>query len=74
MISVDQSSFPPLEKKLTVFLEERIHGLNLETMSTLDDRVNLHYQYRRQSKFNWSAFTNDLNQLAGTAKVDVFVS
>ena len=74
MISVDQSSFPPLEKKLTVFLEERIHGLNLETMSTLDDRVNLHYQYRRQSKFNWSAFTNDLNQLAGTAKIDVFVS
>ena len=74
MISVDQPSFPPLEKKLTAFLEERIHGLNLETMSTLDDRVNLHYQYRRQSRFNWSAFTNELNQLAGTAKVEVFVS
>jgi len=73
MISVDQPSFPPLEKKLTAFLEERIHGLNLETMSTLDDRVNLHYQYRRQSRFNWPAFTNELNQLAGTAKVEVFV-
>ncbi len=74
MISVDQPSFPPLEKKLTAFLEERIHGLSLETMSTLDGRVNLHYQYRRQSRFNWSAFTNELNQLAGTAKVEVFVS
>ena len=73
MISVDQPSFPALEKKLASFLGERIHGLNLETMSTLDDRVNLHYQYRRQSRFNWSAFTNELNQLAGTAKVEVFV-
>ena len=73
MISVDQPSFPPLEKKLMAFLEERIHGLNLETMSTLDDRVNLHYQYRRQSGFDWTTFTNELNQLAGTAKVEIFV-
>ena len=73
MISVDQTSFPALEKKLTAFLEERIHGLNLETMSTLDDRVSLHYQYRRESGFNWTSFTNELNQLAGTAKVEVFV-
>jgi len=43
-------------------------------MSTLDDRVSLHYQYRKQSGFNWTAFTSELNQLAGTAKVEVFVS
>jgi hypothetical protein len=73
MISVDQSSFPALEKKLTVFLGERLHGLSLDTMSTLDDRISLHYQYRRQSGFDWAAFTNELNQLAGTAKVEVFV-
>lgn len=74
MISVDQPSFPVLERKLTEFLKERLHGLSLETMSTLDDRVGLHYQYRRQSGFDWAAFTNELNQLAGTAKVEVFVS
>ena len=73
MISVDQLAFPALEKKLTAFLKERLHGLSLETMSTLDDRVGLHYQYRRQSGFDWAAFTNELNQLAGTAKVEVFV-
>jgi hypothetical protein len=73
MISVDQSSFPALEKKLTAFLGERLHGLSLDTMSTLDDRISLHYQYRRQSGFDWAAFTNELNQLAGTAKVEVFV-
>jgi len=73
MISVDQSSFPTLEKKLTAFLRERLRGLNLENMSTLDDRVGLHYQYRRQSGFDWAAFTNELNQLASPAKVEVFI-
>lgn len=73
MISVDQSAFPTLEKKLTEFLKERLRGLNLENMSTLDDRVGLHYQYRRQSGFDWAAFTNELNQLASPAKVEIFI-
>jgi hypothetical protein len=73
MISVDQSSFPALEKKLKSFLGERLRGLSLDTMSTIDDRVSLHYQYRRESGFDWTGFTNELNQLAGPAKVEVFV-
>lgn len=73
MISVDQSSFPVLEKKLGSFLTERLRGLSLDTMSTMDDRVNLHYQYRRQSNYDWTGFNNDLNQIAGAAKVEVFV-
>jgi hypothetical protein len=74
MISVDQQSFPLVEKKLMEFLKERIRGLSLETISTLDGHVGMHYQYRRQSGFDWASFTNDLNQLAGTAKVQIFVS
>ncbi len=74
MIAVDQTSYPAVENKLTSYLKLKLRGLNLETMSTMEDRVSLHYQYRRQSDFDWSAFTNELNQLAGTAKVEVFVS
>jgi len=73
MISVDQPSYPGLEGKLTAFLRERLGGLRLETMSMLEDRVSLHYQYRRRTGFDWTAFTSDLNQLAGTAKVEIFV-
>ena len=73
MISVDQPSFPAMEKKLTTFLGKRLRGLSLDTMSTIDDRINLQYQYRRQSHFDWAAFTNELNQLAGAVKVEVFV-
>ncbi|MFA5066193.1 MAG: DUF4956 domain-containing protein [Dehalococcoidia bacterium] len=74
MIAVDQTSYPAVENKLTSYLKSKLRGLNLETMATMEDRVSLHYQYRRQSGFNWSAFTNELNELAGTAKVEVFVS
>ena len=73
MISVEQSSFPTLEKKLTEFLRERLRSLSLENMSTLDDRVGLHYQYRRQSGFDWAAFTSELNQITSPAKVEIFI-
>ena len=73
MISVDQPSFPDLEGKLTTFLRERLRGLRLETMSVLEDRVSLHYQYRQQTGFDWTAFTSELNQLAGPAKVEIFI-
>lgn len=73
MISVDQTSFPGLEKRLTAFLKERLRGLRLETMSVLEDRVSLHYQHRRQTGFDWATFTNDLTQLAGPAKVEIFI-
>jgi len=73
MIAVDQPSFPALEKKLTAFLREQLGSPSLETMSTVDDRVSLHYQYRRQRGFDWAAFTNELNDIAGKAKVEIFV-
>ena len=73
MISVDQASFPDLEKELTAFLRERLRGLRMETMSVLENRVSLHYQHRRQTGFDWATFTNDLNQLAGPAKVEIFI-
>jgi hypothetical protein len=73
MISVDQPSYAGLEGKMSAFLKERLGGLSLETMSVVDERVSLHYQYRRRTDFNWAAFTNDLSQLAGPAKVEVFI-
>jgi hypothetical protein len=73
MVSLDQAHFPALEKKLTRFLTERLSGLNLETMSSVDNRISLHYQYRKKSNFDWTAFSNELNVLTGPAKVEVFV-
>ena len=73
MISVDQPSYAGLEAKMTAFLKEKLGGLKLETMSVLEERVSLHYQYRKRGGFDWAAFTGELNQLAGPAKVELFI-
>jgi hypothetical protein len=73
MISVDQPSYAGLESRMSAFLKEKLRGLRLETMSVLEDRVSLHYQYRKRTGFDWPAFTSELNQLAGSAKVELFI-
>ncbi len=73
MISVAQPSFPDLESKMTAFLKGRLGSLRLETMSVIEDRVSLHYQYRKKTDFDWTAFTNELNQLDTSAKIEIFV-
>ena len=73
MLSLEQASFPELEEKITGFLNQRLRGLSMESLSTLDDKVSIHYQYRRQHGFNWSAFTKELQQMAGKTKVEIFI-
>jgi len=73
LISVDQSAYSGLEEKLGAFLRERLPGLRMETMSVMDDRVNLQYQYRRRREFDEATFTREVTQLAGATRVDIFV-
>ena len=74
VISVDRDSFEGAEPRLAAFLEERVPGLKLVSASTLDDRVSLHYQYRRSRGFDWPAFFRELQQVAHPAKVETFLS
>ena len=73
MISVDRDSFEGAEPRLAAFLEERVPGLKLVSASTLDDRVSLHYQYRRSRGFDWPTFFRDLERVAHPAKVETFL-
>jgi hypothetical protein len=73
MISVDQSAYKDIEPRLTGFLKERLGGLRLDTMSVMDDRVSLHYQYRRKADIDWADFTAGLNRAAEPSPVDVFI-
>jgi hypothetical protein len=73
MIAVDQSAFSDIEGRLTTFLKQRLQGLRMETMSVMEDRVSLHYQYRTQRGFDWTTFTADLNHLAEPGKIEVFI-
>jgi hypothetical protein len=73
MISLDQMDFARLESSLKSFLTERLKSLSLQSVSTVDGRVNLQYQYKRQPTLDWAAFVNELNQATGPATVEVFV-
>ncbi len=73
MISVTQSDFGRLEERLKGFLSSRLKSLKLESMSVVDSRVNLQYQYKKEPSLDWTAFANDLNQTTAPATVEIFV-
>lgn len=73
MLSVNQSAYTELEGKLSDFLKKNLTGLRLVTMSVIEDRVSLNYQYHKRAKFDWAAFTNELNKVSGKAKVEMFI-
>ena len=74
IISIDQSLFHSLETKLTAFLDERVPGLTLVTMSMLDNRTSLHYQYRRSKGFDPTAFSHELEGFTSPANVEAFIN
>jgi hypothetical protein len=73
MLSVDQQAYARLESKLTVFLKKQLPGLRMVTMSVIEDKVSLNYQYRKRTGFDWAVFTSELNKVAGTAKLEMFI-
>lgn len=73
MLSINQSAYTELEAKLSDFLKKNLTGLRLVTMSVIEDRVSLNYQYHKRANYNWAAFTNEVNKLAGKAKVEMFI-
>jgi Domain of unknown function (DUF4956) len=73
MLSLGQPDFERLEGKLKGFLAERLKSLSLQSMSIVDGRVNLQYQYKQQPAHDWTAFVNELNRATAPAAVEIFV-
>jgi len=73
MISLDRKDFDLLEGKVKGFLAAKLKGLSLESMSVVDSRVNLQYQYKQQAALDWTTFANELNQTTAPATVEMFV-
>ena len=73
MLCIPQTDFSRLESQLKSFLTSRLKNLKLESMSMVDSRVNLQYQYKQEPTLDWTAFANDLNQATAPATVEIFV-
>jgi hypothetical protein len=73
MISMEQAEFAQVESKVKELLGAQLKGLKLESMSVVDGKVNLQYQYRRQAAFDWPAFTTEVTAAAAPARLELFV-
>ena len=73
MISLDQADFAQLEGKVKDLLSTKLKSPKLESMSMVDGKVNLQYQYRKQSTFDWTAFTNELTAATAPSRLEIFV-
>jgi hypothetical protein len=73
MISMEQADFASIEGKVKDFMATRLKGLQLESLSMVDGKVNLQYQYRKQSTFDWTVFTNELTSTTAPARLELFV-
>ena len=73
MISLEQADFERVEDTVKTYLTDRLRGLRLESMSVVDGKVNLQYQYRKRPSFDWTAFTNELSAAVAPTRLEIFV-
>ncbi len=73
MISMEQADFAKVESKVKGLLNAQLKGVKLESMSVVDGKVNLQYQYRRQSDLDWAAFTKEITATVAPARLELFV-
>jgi hypothetical protein len=73
MISFDQADFAQVGDKVKDHLSGRLGGLKLASMSLVDGKVNLQYQYRKRAAFDWAAYVQELTAVAAPARLEVFV-
>jgi hypothetical protein len=72
MISMEKDVFSNREEQLNRFLADSLVDLNMKTMSVMDGRVSLHYQFRKKSDFDKSAFIRKLHSISEPGKVEIF--
>jgi hypothetical protein len=73
MLSINQAGYTELESKLSDYLKKQLPGLRMVTMSVIEDKVSLNYQYHKRAGFDWATFTSELNKLAGKTRVEMFI-
>jgi hypothetical protein len=73
IIAIDQQSYEGTEQKLGSFLKEKLHGLRLDTVSVVDGRLSLHYQYQQRPGIDSMALINEIKQITGPSNTEVFI-
>lgn len=74
IITLHTNDYGAVEPKVLRFLEERLHGLQQESLSSTPDRVSLQFRFRSSAQAElWGEFSSDLNAAIAPAKAEIFV-
>ena len=72
MVTMDKDVYADHEEELNGLLSNSLDDLNMRSMSVMDSRMSLHYQFRKKPDFDRSDFIRKLNSISGPGKVDLF--
>lgn len=73
LLSMEKDAFERLRQPLEQFIREQVDHLNLKTLSVMDGKVSLQYQFRKRPQFDRSAFVCRLSEIAAPAQLEIFL-
>jgi len=73
MISMEKDIYAGAEEQLEQFLAERMDSVRTRTVSVMDGRVSLHYQFRSKSDFAKADFIKELGNVPNLQSAEVFI-
>ncbi|HOQ04666.1 MAG TPA: DUF4956 domain-containing protein [Anaerohalosphaeraceae bacterium] len=73
LLSMDREAFDRLQQPLEAFLRGQVDNLHLKTLSVMDGRVSLQYQFRKRADFDRVGFVRQLSGLAAGTPVEIFL-
>lgn len=73
ILSVESGEYSRIKAPLNSYMNEQLDNLSLKTMSVMDGRISLHYQFRKKPDFDNGTFVKTLGDIAGPAQVEIFL-
>jgi hypothetical protein len=74
VITLHTENYGAVEQEVLSFMQERLRGLQHESLSSMRDHVSLQCRFRRSTLGErWGEFSHDLNAAVAPVRVEVFV-
>lgn len=73
IISMDKGVFAAVDKPIKQMLAKTLDQLQLKTISVMDGRISVHYQFKARPNLDRARLVQAIGQIASGANVEVFV-
>lgn len=73
IISMDKGLFPAVDKPIRQMLAKALDQLQLKTVSVMDGRISVHYQFKAKPDLDRAWLVQAIGQIASGVNVEVFV-